>query len=170
VTRVELEREFLPWDLRRASRRHQFVRDFCDRLIQAFGYPSIRAMFRAGWLFGSEGTPLRLSLGGGGVFNEAGERVALGYEGGRIGSSDGQRTIGFAIDGVVLDEAGRAMATLEMAPGLGLPDSFVPKALTYSNPSGSAERMPEDASIEAPDPVGAWSDESLPLQISPRPP
>ena len=175
VPSAQLRRVFLPWDLGRASRRHLFVRDFCDRLVQAFGYPLMRILFREGWLYGRDGRPLSLSFGGGGVWSESGDRVALVPDSGRIAHFDGaDQTIGYARDGVILDEEGRAMATLEMVPGVGLPDDFIQTTRTLEAvyrvaEGGPGTPLPDEFPADLPDPVGEWSDESLPLRISPRP-
>jgi len=174
VTSVSLHREFLPWDLRRASRRHEFVRDFSDRLVQSFGHSSVQVMFRVGWLYGPDGIPLRLGLGGAGVWSEAGDRVAIVHNSGRIGRLDAaDQTVGFVRDGVVLDKEGGAMATLEMATGAALPDTFIPKAFAidarYRAAGGSGEPLADENPVELPVPRGEWSDSSLALVINPRP-
>jgi len=81
--------------------------------------------------------------------------------------------VGFVRDGVVLDKEGGAMATLEMATGAALPDTFIPKAFAidarYRAAGGSGEPLADENPVELPVPRGEWSDSSLALVINPRP-
>jgi hypothetical protein len=79
---------------------------------------------------------------------------------------------GYLVDGVIVDEEGRTMAILELAPGRGVPDDFVHQEL-YEDPRA---RVPENPGpphetsrpFQMPTPLGAWSDSSLLDRLSPN--
>lgn len=158
VPAISLTRELLPWELVRASVRHAIVRDFGDRLHQAFGYSTATLLFRVGWLHGLDGLPLGVAIAGNGLWNQAGEQQANLYNSGRILDST-KNVVGFFVDGVVLDKEGGALAALEIAPGTGLPDDFLAQRLSPEpRPkigSGYSETpTPDNADVELPAPSG----------------
>jgi hypothetical protein len=162
---IELVSEFLPWELLRASIRHTFVHDFGNRLVQAFGYDKATLPFVAGWLYGPDGNGLGLSIAGGGVWDGVGDQKGLLYDSGRITNYyRNEMTVGYFVDGVVIDEEGRAMAALELASGIGLPDDFLlmqPTDDPRYRAANPGSPIPEDEKVTVPDPIGEWSDLSL---------
>jgi len=173
VPMVSLTRRLLPWQLSRAHVRHTFVRDFADRTEQAFGFPQAKPLFRVGWLYGRDGRPLELSIGGRGIWNIDGEQRAYLYASGQIRNyyRDGL-VVGYLTDGVIVDAEGMALATLEMAPGVGLPDDFVQRALTDSviyNVRGGdpGQALADSDEVAVPMPIAEWSEQSLKNLLEP---
>lgn len=176
VPEVVLRREFLAHELARASVRHTLVRDFGDRLHQAFGLPRAEVLFRMGWLYGRDGNPLGLSIGGSGVWDQEGMRRGRVYQSGKIRTVSNDGVVAQCVDGVVSDQDGRVLAAVEMAPGTGQPDSFVPKTLTSAatyvvHGGNPGEPLPDTDAVGLPSALGEWSERSLaellPLQTSP---
>lgn len=165
LSRVGVRREVLPAQLRRASVRHRVVRDFADRLHQAFGLPRAGAMFRYGWLYGPGGSFLGLSVTEGELRDVEGRRIGALDQEGVVRRDRDREVLGFVVDGVFLDEGGLAMAALEMATGSGLPDDFLVSELSRSPVppiSVGLHGPPEPSSGAAvPKPVGRWSARSL---------
>jgi hypothetical protein len=172
VPAVSLQREQLPSDLVRASIRHAFAHEFANRLHQAFGVSGTAMLFKEGWLYGPNGRPIGLSVGGNGIWNKDGRRLANVYSSGRILDRENKGVVGFLSGGVVLDETGRALAATEMATGTGLPDEFLQQTVTkdvaYMVESGGPGSPLEDGQlIELPGGTGIWSDVSLLERLEP---
>ncbi len=126
-----LTMEKLVGDFRHAQTRHLVVRQFLNRVYQAFGQPRASAeRFTAGWLYDSNGSPTDYYIVGGGVFKgRNGEAVAGVYGDGSIYSHRTGQLVGYSADGVFLDTSGNAVAAVEMAAGSGLPDDFMAKQI-----------------------------------------
>lgn len=138
LSNVSMQWEVLPWELGRASVRHRLVRDFADRLHQAFGAMRAGPMFRCGWLYGPDGSYTGFSLTGGEIRDELGYRKATVHEDGVIRSDlTSNSPVAFVVDGVVLDLEGKAMAALEMSTGAGLPDNFLVRRPLDDRPPSS---------------------------------
>jgi hypothetical protein len=165
VSDVAVTDELLPWELLRASVRHQLLRRFCDRLEQAFGQPSHPELFEWGRLFDQSRSTTGLALNGGLVWDERqGQGVAVGSvdSAGRVVSGTDSGKV-FVLDGVLLDHHGDALAVLEMAPGVGCPDDFVPNlgAIGQQGPRGWTGDLFPDLGGAVPQPTGNWSQLAL---------
>lgn len=143
--------------------RHRFVRDFTDRFHQAFGYRGTNLLFRTGWLFGPDGRQLPLALGPDGIFDREGRQQASVHERGCIRVTEGRRLAGYASEGVVLDEEGDAMAVVEMATGIGVPDDFYPASVPNDPryPARQGPPLADESPVVVPQPSGRWSERSL---------
>jgi hypothetical protein len=172
VNQVMLRRYALLPQLCRAAFRHGLVREFGDRLYQAFGLHRAEIMFRGGWLFGSHGGPIGLSLWGAGIWDTESAQKGLVYQGGPVTSPQSPESIaGFLVDGAILDAQGRTLAVVELGSGPGVPDDFVhvgeyddprPRA-----PQGGGEQPRMDRPFSLPKPTGRWSASSLIEALSP---
>jgi hypothetical protein len=155
--------EFLASDLRRAHVRHSLVRGFLDRVHQGYGVPRASAdMFTAGWLYGSDGRPLGISVIGDGLCRGT-DSLGRIYADGYVERARDATQIGRIVDGVLLDREGNAMAAVEMAVGSGLPDDFVVRAFTddalYACLGPDLLAAPQTRI--APTPTGRWSSQRL---------
>jgi hypothetical protein len=171
VDRVALHVEALHGELARAGPRHAIVRQFANRLHQAFGLGGANPMFLTGWLFGRDGLPLKLSLYGDGIWPRQGMKVGYVYRNGPIESAmDNRRIAGYVVDGAVLDEEGDTMAVLEFAAGPAVPDEFL-HANFYDDPRAAVPDgrtgEPGDSAKEfaVPTPTGRWSAHSLATRL-----
>lgn len=154
-------------DLRRAGARHRVVRQFADGLYQAFGLASCQPLFRSGQLYGRDGRPLQLSIAGSGVWSGHATAEAIVYDDGSIRRvRSGDEVVGHIAEGVIVDAAGDTLAVVEMAPGAGCPDDFLPSSLLDDPrarvPGGNPGR-PHSAAVvhPAPVPTGRWSGQDL---------
>lgn len=160
---IAVTEEVLAGDLSRARIRHLMVRRFVDRVFQAFGRPrASEETFTTGWLYGSDGQPLRMSVVGAGLCRGTrGDSLGRIYADGYVERNATQ--IGHLVNGVILDREGNAMAAVEMAVGSGLPDDFVVQAFTdealYS--CLGPEPLPSPQTRIAPTPTGQWSGQRL---------
>lgn len=158
---------FLPWEMGRASLRHQVLMRFADRLHQAAG-GQISESFRFGYLHNKVGECVDLTVGSDVIWDEkaggAGTLASIMSDGSVVKSTTGG-LVGWYRDGVVLDLHGNALAVLEMAPGAGCPDGFVGTSLR-SDPFGTGgkiRRVPNDPAVEQEtvEPTGRWSADEL---------
>jgi len=162
---VSLSLEELPGSLRRAGTRNRLVKVFMDRVYQAYGRRSAPSpMFTFGWLYGSDGKPLGLSIVGAGLCKGTrGDALGRIYSDGYVEETKFAGPIGYFVDGVLLDQSGNAMAAVEMAVGSGIPDDFVVQAFTDDGlhsclaPEPLATQQPRTP----PTPTGAWSGQRL---------
>lgn len=152
----------LPWELSRASVRHQLLSRFADRLHQAAGEKASGPPFRRGLLYDSAGVCINVSIGTDALWNDAGNAhlAVLHGDGSIIRNSSGELAAWYR-DGVVLDLAGDALAVLELAPGVGCPDAFIGTSLNR-DPFGIAGRIargPYAAPVQhdPPESTGRWS-------------
>lgn len=156
----------LPWEIGRASVRHQILCHFVDRLHQAAGEKAAGPPFRRGLLYDSAGVCINASVGIDAVWYDAGDApVAQVHQDGSIFLNSSGELAAWYQDGVVLDLNGDALAVLEMAPGIGCPDAFVATTLS-KDPAGIAGRIlrePLAAPVvrKPPLPTGRWSADVL---------
>jgi hypothetical protein len=160
---VRLRVEMLPLQLGRASVRHRFLRDFGDRLEQAFGRRRMGPMFRNGWLYGRNGS-LGACIYGPGIWIED-KQVGFVDRLGVIRHGRGH-IVGYFIDGVVVDNEGFAVAALELAAGPALPDDFRAKNIVerpFAQVPGAGDPPPEEPreEVELPSGRGQWSEKEL---------
>jgi hypothetical protein len=152
----------LPWELGRASVRHQLLCRFVDRLHQAAGEKAAGPPFRRGLLYDSAGVCVNVSIGIDAVWNDAWNApLAQVHQDGSIILNSSGELIAWYEDGVVLDLNGDALAVLEMAPGVGCPDTFVATTLSR-DPAGIAGRILREplatpVQDDPPLPTGQWS-------------
>lgn len=166
VPRVRIHREVLPVDLGRARARHGLVREFGDRIHQAFGMRRGDIGFTTGWFYGKDGKPLGVSVHGRCLWDRNGNVVGYLYKNGLVERAPENRLIvGFLREGVLIDQEGGTLGVLEFATGAGVPDDFVhqemyrdPRARTSgdSGAPGSTGRLETETA-----PLGRWSDEDL---------
>jgi hypothetical protein len=167
VDHVSIQVNEVPWELKRAaSVRHRIVWRLADRLRQAYGDAGAISTFEQGWLYDSEGKRLRLALGQGRLWDPTRGQQGLAISNvdtqGRIYGSDGTAK-SFVVDGVLVDSNGLTLATLEMAPGVGCPDDFLPTMDDYalSPMLLNVPRVPSVSNEPVPNPVGQWSNQRL---------
>lgn len=163
--RAVLRREVVIDDLNRAPVRHGLVKEFSDRFHQAFGIVEQPNMFSQGWLYRQDVGFLRISVAGRGVFDEVGSEITFIDKRGAIQSKTGD-IVAWLVDGVVLDNEGRALAACELAPGVGLPDDFaIAGNIAKARPTvaGANPGTPIDPTHDKQPPAtrGEWSSESL---------
>jgi schlafen family protein/4-fold beta-flower domain-containing protein len=167
VESVRAVQVFTPHDLSRASLRHRFIRELSAKLHHAFGTRMPDISFRTGWLHGPDGRPIEVSAGGSGIWDAEGRRKGHVFDSGRVTNLNNDRTIGYLVDGVLLDDAGRAIACAEMAVGGGLPDSYFPPTvmtdLRYQVSGGDPGAPMKDSDPDATTPsgTGLWSPTAL---------
>jgi len=159
--------EVLPWDLSRASVRHQLVLRFADRLHQALGLPQADVPFRLGALHDRVGEMVNVSVGTDVIVDhfQAGA-IATIWDGGAVTSSRTGQAAAWFIDGVLMDLRGNAIAVLELAPGTGCPDDFVGRKLAADPGAASAAlglhpRQVLQRPADPPPPTGRWSSQEL---------
>ena len=160
VNELKLVEQILPWELGRASVRHRILRRVCDGLERAFGSPSASAMFERGWLYTKDGFRSGLALDRGMIWNPVTNVRVTGVDvSGRIRHPGTGEVCAYVLDGVVLDEAGDTLATLEMAQGAGCPDDFIPRIEQISSSPLAQPVEPEDSEpLQDPlSPTGSWS-------------
>lgn len=161
VTDLVLAEHVLPWELARASNRHRIVQRFSDRLHQAFGLARALALFRTGQLYRQDG-PLGFSVAGSGVWTNDGNQVAWVHTDGAVTSATTGELAAWWFDGCLLDLAGDTVGIVEMAPGVGVPDDYLPTRLLEDprarvpggNPGNAAEPR---AQYEPPARRGRWT-------------
>jgi hypothetical protein len=92
------------------------------------------------------------------------------YEGGLIEVAQNNTEIGgYLLEDAILDEAGRAMAVLELASGPGVPSDFLQKEM-YQDPRSRGPGDPGDPhetsrQFKMPAPLGEWSDQDLRVRL-----
>lgn len=152
-----------PVELVRASTRHVVVRDFADRLAQAFGRPRALYPFRLGELYGRSGEPVTMSVATDAVYADQGGHIAWIQESGLVVAAHNGLAVGGWRDGVLTDLDGRVLGVLELAPGSACPDDFAATSL-QRNPRGTAanfhqgDPQPTPGPAEVPTPIAEWSD------------
>jgi hypothetical protein len=117
-----------------------------------------------GWLYGSDGKPLGLSVVGAGLCGGThGDAIGRIYSDGYVEATKYVAPIGYLVDGVLLDPEGNAVAAVEMALGSGIPDDFVVQAFIddalYS--CLAPEPFPAPQLRTPPSPTGTWSGQRL---------
>ena len=162
VNEVIVSEEVLPWELLRAPVRHRLLRRLCDQLEQAFGSSHVSELFERGWLYDRHGSNTQLVLRRGGIaeVRQGGHGLASLDSAGRVygASSAGEA---YVVDGVLIDEHGDTVALVEMAPGIGCPDEFLPDITSNDRPPApnwNRDPIPTPAGTVAPLPIGKWSE------------
>jgi hypothetical protein len=162
VDDVAVAQEVLPWELLRAPIRHDLLRRFCERLVQAFGQPGVAELFERGWLYDRAGQNTGLVLSRSGIADgRQGMARATVYSSGQVHSAT-QIGHAFVLDGALVDGAGGTVALVEMATGTGCPDTFVPD-ISVVERAGPAQNWGDDPPPD-PEPVvpptvnGTWSE------------
>jgi hypothetical protein len=152
----------LPWELSRASVRHQVLMRFSDRICQAGQQLQAAAPFRRGKLHNSTGVNLDVVVGGPIVYDQIGRRqIERIHCNGAISSGVSGNIVAWYESGVVMNLEGQAVAVLELAPGSGCPDDFVGTVLD-ADPDGVAWQLSGSltdppSSGEPPSPTATWS-------------
>lgn len=153
----------MPWDLARARIRHRLVQRFVERLYHAFGLPTVRALFQWGQLYRTDTGPVGYSIAGAGVWhNPDGRQHARVYDDGSVRNGVTENLRAWWLDGALVDLNGDTIAVLEMAPGLGCPDDFLPSRVLDS-PNAICPRGDPGTAFEAPTvlvpptPTSKWS-------------
>jgi hypothetical protein len=162
---VSLSSEELPGSLSRAGTRHRLVKRFMDQVYQAYGRQTAPpSKFTMGWLYGSDGNPLGLSVVGAGLCRGTrGDGIGRIYSDGYVMATKNVAPIGHLVDGVLLDPEGNAIAAVEMALGSGIPDDFVVQAFTHDALYSclAPEPLPAQQLRTPPPPTGTWSGRRL---------
>jgi hypothetical protein len=152
----------IPWEMSRASVRHQLLMRFSDRMYQAGQQLQAAAPFRRGRLYNSAGVNLDVVVGGSIIYDQINRRqIGTIHTNGALRSSVHGDIVGWYESGVVMDLEGQAVAVLEFAPGAGCPDDFVGKSL-HIDPDGVASQLNGSFTDpvkrdEPPGPTATWS-------------
>lgn len=157
---VALRLEVMAEALIAPARRHAIVRQFSDRLQQAFGSPGDNGdLFEWGWLYRPGDDSLRLSLDRAGLWDADGREVAVIDVVGCVWNNAGI-LVGHAREGLVTDGTGDALCATEMCTNPGLPDDFYPGG-RWMGAVGSGiitpPRAPRPGSVSPPEPTRQWS-------------
>lgn len=168
VPRLRLTQYTLPHDLLRAPVRHAFVMHLADQIHHAFGRRQAELLFRHGQMYGRDATPLGLAIAGNGVWDNNARQRGFVHDDGAITNVQNS-TVATLIDGAAVNRTGDTLAVVEMAPGHGCPDDFLPRSLTADararvpgqpgDPFPAAQAM--DRFAVAPQPSGRWSEATL---------
>lgn len=164
VTDLVLTEHALPSELGRASSRHRVVQRFSDRLNQAFGLARAVPLFRTGQLYRQD-APLGFSVAGSGVWTDDGNQIAWVHTDGAVTRAETGELVAWWSEGCLLDLAGDTLGVLEMAPGNGTPDEYLPTRLLEDPrarvPGGNAGSAlePREHLLVAPSATGKWTPE-----------
>jgi hypothetical protein len=164
INTMSVQEVLLPWELNRATVRHALLRRFGNRLEQAFGRSGATTLFDRGWLYGKDGLSTGFALSNGLIADHrrGNLRAALVDAAGQAIDGSGSVRL-YVADGVLLDTAGEAVATLEMAPGVGCPDGFLPnvREIGVSPPQQGVEPIEVPGTVVLPHPTGTWGQQEL---------
>lgn len=162
VSTVGLSAILTPWELKRANPRHVLVRDLADRLHQAFGIPvAPPAIFLEGWLYGQDGSTVGVGLWDGALCGRNGDVLARVYDDGHVGRVRDGAMVAYAVDGVILDLHGNALAAVEMATGSGLPHDFIPQSHSDTTALRRLALNKAEKPLIPPASTREWSKQSL---------
>lgn len=162
VTKLSVTEHVLPWELARASVRHRLVQRFSDRLYHAFGLARAVPLFRTGQIYRQDAGPLGYSVAGSGVWTNDGRQIAFVHRDGSVTAAETGQLAAWWQDGCLLDLGGDTLGALEMAPGLGAPDDYLPTHLLEDPrarvPGGNpGEPLEPRDTLEPPPPTGRWT-------------
>lgn len=150
-------------ELVRASGRHLVVRDFADRVAQAFGRRRAEYPFRLGELYGKLGAPLSMSVGTDAVYADQGGHIAWIRDDGLVVSTHSGGEVGSWYDGVLSALDGRVLGVVELAPAVACPDDFVAVSLRQdargaAATHGQGQPQPSGQADEVTAAIAEWSD------------
>jgi hypothetical protein len=164
VEHVSVKDEVRPWELLRASVRHNLIKRFIERLCLSFDFVHSGDQFSFGMLLGAQRQEIGLALFRGAILDPRQNIRTNQFDAdGRLFGTSG-KVVAFVRDGSIFDANGDTLAVVEMSTSFACPDDFLPNIDVVQRIdvwNGGIEPLDVTQTADIPLPTGRWSSQDL---------